>query len=119
MTARVVFRRLPGLMHCEGFDLARFHAFGYVWLLASDLNRLPAFSTWALRQSDPSITGRRLRLDVGNMHPRLGFRLADVRRMALQANGPAAKALFLLVTAEIEAGCDLFPGGAHGCPRLD
>lgn len=114
MTARLVFRSLPGLLHCDGFDLTRVHALGYVWLLASDLNRLPAFSTWTLRRRDPSITGRRLRLEVGTMHPRLAFRLADVRRMALQANGPAAQALFLLVTAEIEAGRDVFPGGSHG-----
>lgn len=114
MTARLVFHSLPDCLHCEGVELARFHALGYVWLLDRDLHRLPAFSTWALRQRDQSITGRRLRLEVGNMHPRLGFRLADVRRMALQANGPAAQALFLLVTAEIEAGRDVVPGGAHG-----
>lgn len=114
MTARLVFRTLPDALHCKGVELERVHVLGYVWLLARDLNRLPAFSTWTLRRRDPSVAGRRLRLELGNMHPRLGFRLADVRRMALQANGAAAQALFLLVTAEIEAGRDVFPGGAHG-----
>lgn len=114
MTAPVVFVRLPGPLHCEGVQLERFHAMNYVWLLARDLDRLPAFSTWNLRRRDPSITGRRLRLEGGNWHARLGFRLAEVRQMAQQAQGPAATVLLSLVTAELESGNHLFAGGHHG-----
>lgn len=109
MTARSVFCRLPGPLACQGVELQRLHAAGQVWLLAWDLGRLPALSPWVARQRDPSIIGRRLRIEGGNMHPRLAFTLPVVQQMALMCRGPAAQALFELVSAEIEAGRHFFP----------
>ena len=44
---------------CEGLELRRFHAEGVVWVLAQDVDRLPAVSTWWLRQRMPlPIVGR-------------------------------------------------------------
>lgn len=111
---RLVLSPLPDPLVCHGVTLRRFHVVGQVWLLSREIDLLPAVSTWALRQRDTAITGRRLRLAGGDMRPRLAFSLPVVRQIALLARGVPAKALFDLVSAEIEAGRHLFPGGAHG-----
>lgn len=112
--ARAELRLLPQPLVCEGLELRRFHAEGMVWVLAQDVDRLPAVSTWWLRQRDPALSGRRIRLAGGNMHPRLAFTLPTLQQMALLARGPAAMVLFELVSAEIEAGRHLFVEDAHG-----
>ena len=111
---RLVFSRLSDPLLCHGVSLRRFHAVGLVWLLSREIDLLPAVSTWALRKRDPAITGRRLRLADGDMRPRLAFTLPVVRQMALMCSGPAALALFEVVSEEIAAGRHLFPGGVHG-----
>lgn len=113
MSARPLFRRLPGPLDCHGVELQRFHAFGQVWLLSLDLDRLPGVSSWVVRRRDPSITGRRLRIEGGNMHPRLAFTLPEVQLMALTCRGPAAQALFELTSAEIAAGRHFFSGASE------
>lgn len=110
--SRMVLHVLPPPLLCMDLVLQRYHFGGQVWLLAQEVDRLPAVSSWALRRRDPAISGRRLRLAVGTMHPRLAFTLPMVRQMALAARGPGAQALFEVVNAEIEAGRHLHPGGS-------
>lgn len=112
-TPCMVLQRLPSSMDCAGVALPRYAAGGEVWLLGVDLDCLAGFWSWPLRRRNAALTGQRMRLAGGNMHPRLAFTLPVVREMALLSRGPAAQALFELTSAEIAAGRHFFSGASE------
>jgi hypothetical protein len=113
-----VFTLLPGPLVVAGWVLSRYAARGCVWLLAQEVRGVPGVSPWALLRRHPALAAGggvvKMRLESGRMHPRLLLALPVVREMALMCSGPAALALFEVVSEEIAAGRHLFPGGAHG-----
>lgn len=109
---------LPGPLVLAGQVLHRFAFQGRVWLSARDLLRVPGVSPWLLLRRAPHLSGEggavKRRIVGHGSSPCLLLALPVVWEMALMCRGPAALALFEVVSEEIAAGRHLFPGGAHG-----